>query len=259
MRLSCVMLLCVACLSGGCFQPSNSLLVKPLNDAEFRMMTQVIRPQLVQKGILDAEGAWYSPRVSFGRFGSRDVDNAGEILLQRLSPAFRFPGMDPAQLPATFRGLLTDEARVAVSDHSFTVNQGMDRIFVAVVAVTDWNRDGTQDWLVLCRIEPLSTPGAQRDYYLVLTDLNQPVLMAQVLAVRDCLNKRCQVFTSPSDSGLIEDTPAIELMQGQESVTHPPVPRAAGQTLPLPAAAGSTAGPAAGKDDSGLSEKRLTQ
>lgn len=220
MRALCV--LCLVCLLGGCVKPADNLTVQPLDGPEFRAMAVTLRPQLTRKGVLDEEGAWYTPLISLAGMGFGNVKNAGQTLLDRLSPAFRFPGADPGLLPPTFRGMLTEQAKVTVAKHAFTVEQGLDRVYVSLLALTDWNQDGTDDWLVLCRVEPQSSPGNNRDYYLVLTDLHPAILTPRVLAVRDCVGGRCRVVETASDPALTPDSPAVELMQGQQDVTQPP-------------------------------------
>ena len=199
---------------------SGTLVVEPLDRAEFSGMVQVLRPQLIQKGILDGSGAWRSPVFSLGRLGIGGVKNGGDTLLRRLSPAFRFPGLSPDQLPATFQGLLTPEAGVERTDTSFTVRQGLDRIDVEIIALTDWNRDGRTDWILLCRIRPQQDrddpAGPRRDYYLALTDLASPVLLPQLLAIRDSRDNISQIFFSPDEEGLLVDSPAVELLEGSD-------------------------------------------
>lgn len=243
MRAVC--LVCLACLLGGCLKPAGNLTVQAVDEPEFRAMTVALRPQLEQKGILDGEGAWYSSLISLAGMGFGGVKNAGQTLLDRLSPAFRFPGTDPTLLPSTFRGMLTEQAGVTVTKHSFTVEQGLDRLYVSLLALADWDQDGKDDWLALCRVEPQSSPGNRRDYYLVITDLTPPVLTPRVLAVRDCADGRCRVVETASDPSLTPDSPAVELMQGQQNVTQPP--RKPGEASPSPAT------------HNGLREQALTQ
>lgn len=213
-------------LTGGCFRPAGNITVEPLDHEEFRVMRTVLRPQLERRGILDADGAWYSPLVSLTALGWGDARNAGEVLLQRLSPAFRFPGTDPSRLPASFQAMLSEDAEVTVSSTAFSVSQGLDRIGVSLIAEADWNRDGRKDWLVLCRIEPQGTPGGRRDYYLAVTDFSRPVLTPEVIAIRDCVGGRCEIVATAADPGLVPDLPVMEMLQGQQIVTRPPRPEA---------------------------------
>jgi hypothetical protein len=228
--------------------------VDPLDRDEFNGMVRVLRPQLIQAGILDESGAWRSPAFSLSRLGFGGVRNGGETLLLRLSPAFRFPGLNPDQLPATFQGLLTPEARVDLTDTSFTILQGLDRIDTAIIALTDWNRDGTTDWILLCSIRPQSdradSSGPRRDYYLVLTDRAGPVFFPRLLAIRDSRDNVSQIFFSPDEEGLLVDSPAVELLEGQAAVTEPPASDGKG---------GRPSAPAAREEETGLQERTLTE
>lgn len=237
MRMPAV--LCLACLLGGCVTPAGNLTVQPVDEFEFRTMTSSLRPQLTRKGLLTDDGAWYSPVLSLAGLGLGPTKNAGTVLLDRLSPAFRFPGADPSLLPASFRGMVTDEATVTVTDHAFTVLQGVDKLYVSLLAVTDWTHDGRDDWLVLCRVEPQHQKDTRRDYYLLIADPSAPVLTPRVLAVRDCVNGRCRVVETADDPDLAPDSPAVELLQGQQAVTQPPA------AAPAKTAAGPTQTPLA--------------
>lgn len=217
-----IAVLCLACLLGGCFTPAGNLTVQPLDEHEFRTMAAALRPQLTGHGLLTDDGAWYAPVLSLAGMGFGSTKHAGTVLLDRLSPAFRFPGLDTALLPESFRGMLTDGAQVTVTDHSFTILQGVDKLYVSLLALTDWNRDGRDDWLVLCRVEPQNQTDTRRDYYLLVDDPTAPVLTPKVLAVRDCVNGRCRVVATADAPGLTPDSPAVELMQGQQNVTQPP-------------------------------------
>lgn len=211
-----------ACLLGGCFAPAGNLTVQALDEPEFRTMTTLLRPRLTSHGLLTEDGAWYEPVLSLAGMGLGSTRHAGAILFERLSPAFRFPDLTQDLLPGSFQGMVTREAKVSVTAHSFTVLQGVDKVHVSLLALTDWTRDGRDDWLVLCRIEPQHQQGTRRDYYLLVDDPGAPVLKPRVLAIRDCVSGRCRVVETADDPGLAPESPAVELMQGQQTVTRPP-------------------------------------
>lgn len=256
MRVLCIVFALMAGLSG-CVPSSGSMMVEPVNDNEFRAMIKLLKPQMKKQGVIDAEGAWYSPM-----FMSSVPKDAGQTLLTRLSPAFRFPGMKAEQLPASFKGMIAASAELKVSDSSFSVKQGLDKIFVGLLAVTDWNRDGKDDWLVLCRIEPQSTPGGKREYYLVVTDLDKPIFMPQLIAIQDCVFGRCQVI-GVDDPGLVQDSAAAEIQQGQEAVTQAPKEPVTQAPRPAKRPGGKISAPSAPageqKMGEGLSRESLKQ
>lgn len=223
-RLFSTLLLAVSVVPA-CVRPEAMVPVEPIQVQEFETMTGLLRPKLQQKGLLDAEGAWYSPLISFAQMGIGEASNAGEVLLNRLSPAFRFPTLDPEQLPRTFKAMLVQNAQVTLKPSEFTVHQGLDTVYVALLALTDWNRDGKTDWVVLCRITPDLAPQARRDYYVVITDFDSPVLKPEVIAVHDCRDAICRPVGNDGISpipGLIQDSPVVELLQGQEAVVQAP-------------------------------------
>ena len=202
--------------------------MQPLDKPEFRAMTTLLRPQLTRQGLLTEDGAWYEPVLSLAGMGLGSTGRAGGILFERLSPAFRFPGLEQDLLPGSFRSMVTREARVSVTAHAFTVRQGVDKVHVSLLALTDWTRDGRDDWLILCRIEPQNQQGTRRDYDLLVDDPDAPILRPRVLAIRDCVSGRCRVVETADDPVLAPESPAVELMQGQQTITQPPASAPAG-------------------------------
>ncbi len=202
----------------GCAVPENRIQINPVDSVEFNTMLPVLAPLLREKGVLDNKDSWYEPVFSFKNFG--DAGNAGEILLHRLSPAFRFPGIEKNQIPPTFAALLGDTAQVVTTKTGFEAQVGLDTVKVSLVALTDWNKDGKDDWLVVCRVQPSSAPQARRDYYVVITDLTRPVLDPQLILVHDCLMGTCASGSTPVLP--FSDSMALEIETGQTSVVAPP-------------------------------------
>ena len=189
-------------------------MVEALNGGQFVAMSRAMRPVMLKKNMVDKDGNWYSPM-----FSSRPAD-AGKILVDRLSPAFRFPHARVAVAP-TFRAMLSPEAKVTLEDSRATIEDGMNRVTLELVAVTDWNNDGVDDWLVLCRSGYIDTPRRFREYYLVIIDLKTPVLQPYVLMVLDHVYNRVTVQNDASAGELVESS-AVEYMQGQAVVTQAP-------------------------------------
>lgn len=208
----------VCLLLASCVGPADVKTVQAVNEPEFLRLIKTLQPMMMENKVLDQNGAWYSPRIT----ASGGWNNAGQILLDRMSPAFRFPDMADAQLPASFRSMFTPEARIAVDSYAFTALQGSDSIYVSLLAVLDWNMDDRDDWLVLCRVTPSAVPETSRDYYLLVTNPEAPVLLPHVLAIKDCWNNICEIFDSAGPSKLFHDGNSLELMPGDTSVTMPP-------------------------------------
>lgn len=219
---ACLALAACLSLSAGC-APQDCRMVEALNGGQFVAMSRAMRPVMLKKNMVDKNGDWYSPL-----FSSRPSD-AGKTLVDRLSPAFRFPDASVA-VPPTFRAMLTPDARVKLEDNKATIEQGMNRVLLELVAVTDWNNDGRDDWLVLCRSGYSDAPRRFREYYLVITDLRTPVLKPFVLMVLDHVYNRVTVRNNASGGELVE-SPAVEFLQGQTTMTQAPDSRSVHQKL----------------------------
>ena len=211
----CAGLVLAVCLSllSGC-APQDCRMVEALNGGQFVAMSRAMRPVMLKKHIVDEKGDWYS-----AMFSSRPSD-AGKTLVDRLSPAFRFPGAR-TPVPATFRAMLTPDARVKYEDNKAVIEQGMNRVLLELVAVTDWNNDGVDDWLVLCRTGYSDTPKRFREYYLVIIDLKTPVLKPYVLMVLDHVYGKVTVRNDASGGELVESN-VVEFLQGQSTMTQAP-------------------------------------
>ncbi len=57
---------------------------------------------------------------------------------------------------------------VLMLPYGFMLAQGADIVTVTLLAETDWNDDGANEWLVLCRVKPLVGKNNMRDYYLLI-------------------------------------------------------------------------------------------
>lgn len=212
MKNVCFSLLLSAVMLTAC-APSSMRVVDTVDTEQFVAMSRALRPVMVKKSLVDKKGSWYSPWISSA------PKNAGEVLLNRLSPAFRFPGA--SSLPATFRGMLTHDARVKLDGNRAVIEQGLNVTTLELVACTDWNSDGAEDWLARCTTRFTDAPGAWREYYLLITERDAPVLQAHLLALRDHKEGRVELLYDAT-AGELSDTPVIELLQGQAVITESP-------------------------------------
>ncbi len=201
----------------GC-APMNCRLVDVVDGGQFVAMSRAMRPVMLKKNMVDSQGDWYS---SF--FFSPPAD-AGRLLVDRLSPAFRFPGAR-TKIPSTFRSMLTRDAKIRITSGKAVMEQGVQSVLLQLVAVTDWNNDGADDWLVLCKAWYTDTPQRFREYYLVVTDRKKPVWEPYVLMVRDHVYSRITVAADASQGELAESN-VMEFMQGQSVMTQSPDKRA---------------------------------
>ncbi len=197
--------------------------VRVSSETEFTVMAQRLTPILRDRGILDEQGAYLQPL-----FGSSSLPpQLGDYLFRHLSPAFRFQ-VDPSLLPSTFAASRTPEDSVEIRPNGFVLGQGLDVVTVTVLAEADWNDDEVPDWLILCRVKSIRGTGL-RDYYLVVTRTDEPILRPELIAVYDCLSRTCKLFVTPTSRNKKGTAPAydpelpvIDVEAGQRNITLPP-------------------------------------
>ncbi|MCQ2445024.1 MAG: hypothetical protein MJ061_06025 [Mailhella sp.] len=197
----------------GC-APIDSRLVDTLDASRFVDMSRAMRPAMVKKHIVDEKGDWYSPLIRTAPSG------AGKTLVDRLSPAFRFSG-DKLRLPSTFRAMLAPEAKVTYEDNRAVIVQGVSRIMLELVAVTDWNNDGKDDWLVACHVGYVDNPRRYREYFLTVTDLSEAVLVPRIQMIIDHVYGKAKVVED-SSAGEIVDAAVVEFLPGQSTIVERP-------------------------------------
>ena len=206
--------LCV-CLAAGC----SGKQVHVTAENEFNTMAKRLAPVLKAHGVIDEHGAYAVPVFSAPELPPQ----LGEYLFQRLSPAFRFK-VDPALLPPTFALSRTAGDTVEMRPYGFMLGQGADIVTVTLLAQVDWNDDGLNEWLLLCRVKPLIGKNNMRDYYLLIEKPGASILVPRLLAVYDCLSQSCRLFVDVDQKKppYTPDEPTIEVKIGQKDVTLPP-------------------------------------
>lgn len=192
-----------------------------INDtSEFAVMTKRLAPVLKERGILEADGSYYVPMFASSQPAQEAV---GETLLKRLSPAFRFK-VDPSLLPPTFADSVTSTDTLEMRPNGFVLTQGTDVITVSLIAQVDWNHAEPLDWLVVCRVKSLYAK-TLRDYYLVVEQPHAAIMRPRLIAIYDCLNKRCSLFVNSAKETPMPvdpELPVIEVKAGEHNVTTPP-------------------------------------
>lgn len=203
------------CLLAGC----SGKQVRVTTESEFNVMAKRLTPLLHQRGVIDDHGAYFSAAFD----ASHLPMPLGEYLFRRLSPAFRFK-VDPALLPPTFSASRTAGDTVEMQPYGFMLAQGADIVTVTLLAGTDWNDDGADEWLVLCRVKPLVGKNNMRDYYLLIEKPGAALLVPRLLAVYDCLSRSCKLFVDVNEKKppYSPEDPLIEVKIGQKDVTLPP-------------------------------------
>lgn len=203
-----------ACLAlSGC-APIDTRLVDTLDAPRFVDMSRAMRPVMVKKHIVDEKGDWYSPIIRTAPTG------AGKTLVDRLSPAFRFSG-DKLRLPSTFHAMLGPGAKVTYDDNRAVIIQGASRIMLELVAVTDWNNDGKDDWLVACQVGYADNPRRYREYFLTVTDLSEAVLVPRIQMIIDHVYGKANVVEDSSSDEIV-DASVVEFLPGQATIVERP-------------------------------------
>ncbi len=210
-RSLALLLLCIFAVIG--CAPSHMRLVDTQNAADFVNMSRAMRPAMIEKRLVAADGSWYSPLFP-------SEEEAGSVLFARLSPAFC---ADELKIPSgsTFREELMPKDSVRLSPAKAVIRMDEHDITLLLAAKTDWNGDGKQDWLVNCRISRTDMPYRVREYFLLILDPARPVLQPHILMVRDHMHKNISVLIDNSAAEFVDGI-TVEFEQGQADVTQAP-------------------------------------
>lgn len=194
--------------------PHGMRMVDAKDEVAFVTMYHAMKPAMLKKELVDAEGNWYTPVVTLG------PEDAGLAFLDRLSP--RFCNADLHEPPVkSFRYMTGPGDVVKVGAWSASIRTQDWAAKFKLAAVTDWNDDGRDDWLVSCRIDLQNASREAKEYFLLITDPEAAVLEPYVLMERRHVFSR--VFTL-TDNSLVDYSGAVtvEVEQGQVNVTQAP-------------------------------------
>lgn len=211
---NCVVFVLTASFIAGCAAKP----VRVVDEPEFVIMARRIAPVLRERNILDDEGAYATSILTASL-----PEQLGESLFHRLSPAFRFQ-VDPSLLPATFAASRTRGDSLEMRPYGFVLGQGIETVSVSLLAQLDWDENGSEDWLLLCRIASLQGV-TLRDYYLLVEHPETDVLRPRVIAVYDCYSRTCKLFVPVSNEKklpITPETPVIDVEAGERDITLPP-------------------------------------
>ena len=194
--------------------PQGLRLVDTKDDASFADMYRAMKPAMLQKKMVGSDGSWYTPLIDSG------LDNAGQRLVDGLSP--KFLGTEWNE-PTTkvFRDLLSPWDKLAIGPYSATLRTNGHSIKLQLTAVTDWNEDGKDDWLVTCRVTQENELQEAREYFLLIADTEAAVIHAHVLMERQHRYGRVRVLHDNSLSSILAPV-LVEIEQGEADVTVAP-------------------------------------
>ena len=194
--------------------------IRVVQERQFKTMCMQLRQEMVRRSLLDEQGNYLSNPFSALKSDRR----YGNILFLRLSPSFRYASDNPMSAPKTFAESAASRRDVRIRDYGFTLKQGLDTIDLNLIAQSDWDGNGQNEWLLSCNVTSGDAP-VSRTYYLALPSLEtEGVLTARTLAVFECMAYDCSLyFPQAGNTSYVPESPVIESMPGQRAITSPPV------------------------------------
>ena len=194
--------------------PKSMRMVDAKDEVAFVTMYHAMKPAMLKNELVDSKGNWYAPLIS------TEPEHVGHALLDRLSPKFCCAYLSEPPVKS-FRAMTTPEDAVRVGPWSTSLRTQDYAVKLQLAAVTDWNDDGKDDWLVSCRVTLAASPDESREYFLLIANFESPVLDPFVLMERRHMFRRISVLSDNSLSRFA-GTVTVEVEQGQIDVTQAP-------------------------------------
>lgn len=197
----------------GC-APQGMRMVDAKDDAAFVSMYRAMKPAMQQKALVDRTGSWYEPLISTG------PKDAGLVFLDRLSPKFCSAELNEPVVKS-FRYMTVPGDQVKLDDWGVSIRTAEYTVEIKLVAVTDWDGNGKDDWLAICRVRLAAAPDQMREYFLQIAVPEAAKIEPYVLMERRHAYGRAAVV---SDNSLTHFLGAVteEVEQGQTVVTQAP-------------------------------------
>ena len=214
-----------ALLATGCTGMSTVL-----DEDEFHLMGRRLTPQLINHGLLNAEGG-YSTRWFW-----RDTfpEPVGNNLFRLMDLGFL--ESLTRRHDKSFAATCGPDDEVTFNDQGFVIRRATETVTVRLLGSGYWNDDHKPDWFVLCRIENIEYA---RDYYLVLTQIEQAPLVPELVGVcrteadpagADRVARRTGSAAGNTQTGAHEYGRLSEVEAGTQTVV--PAPGAPGPQAP---------------------------
>ena len=220
MRKGLWAIFCTSCLLLGCATRP----VAVVEQKEFLQMARRMPGELQARRLLDANLS-YLPAMGFASF-----NEYGPRLFRNLSPSFIFNDAGRTLPGETFAAGLQPGSRPRIGPNGFMIEQPSQRITVSMVAIADWDGDGTKEWIVSCKVQP-KRGGRDRTYYVLIPpprDAGER-LRGAVAAVWECFGHACSLYVrdSKATARLSADpgagaTEVQDVVPGLQPVTTPP-------------------------------------
>ena len=228
MSLMFIVRFCALLCLGGVLSGCATRPVTVVEKEEFVQMARHMPKELQARHLLDSDGSYVAP---FSLAGFSDT------LFRRLSPSFMFGDSGHVYLGENFAATLQPDSRVTRRPNGFSINHATQKLTVTMVAITDWNNDGEDEWIVSCLVEP-KMGGRTRTYYVLVPPPRdgREALKGTVAAVWECFGLACNLYVRNSKvieraaaDPLLPATEIQDVVPGLQTVTEPPEKAPAGK------------------------------
>ncbi len=221
------LLLCFCACLAGC----TGRQVDVIQAHQFKLMADRLPNEMIARDILDSSRNYYPTMLP------NFTNDYGHALYERLASDFVFGDEVSNNRHLSFAQIVRNDSKnnsaqmrkagfsiVSINTPTTkkrTINARIERrVDVDMVAITDWNGDGLDDWIVAGKL--LRTRGAiPRIYYVVIS--NPPatgMLRGNVVAVYDDLGVVGRLYMR--DSLVKTSSPVEDVVPGLKPVTTPP-------------------------------------
>lgn len=202
-------ILCVCALLGACGKS-----VTVIQAYQFKRMADRMPAELEARGIIDS-ARYYRPTLKADKADERD--DYGSILYARLAPDFVLEDTHGAQ---TFAATLTPRQRVTMRQAGFSIAEPRRTVHVDMVAIADWDDDGSDDWIIAATVERAGL--VQRVFYALVQNPHEDgVLRGVPIAVFEDLGISSKLYLRDAKSAQPHSA-VEESVPGLRPVTEPP-------------------------------------
>ena len=218
------LLFCALCvLIAGC--ATRSIVV--VEKKTFLEMAHNMAGEMKARHLLDDKGNYVTPLLSF-----TVSPHYGRTLFNHLSPAFmqQPDTVHDIYLGNTFADTIQPDSRVTHWANGFRIKHASQNVVVNMAAVTDWDNDGQDEWIVSCLVEPRNG-GRTRNYYVLVTPPQNlgDKLEGTLAAIYECFGHACNLYVRHSKvirrdaaDPRFPPTEVHDVVPGLEAVTSPP-------------------------------------
>ncbi len=233
MHLRCGLVIFLFCLLTAC----STKPVAVVNPEQFRLMGNRLGQELIERKILDDNMDYIA--------ASQSMENYGKILYNKLSPSFLFDDVEK-QSASSFALSLASTEKVDIRSNGFSISTVGNsksakrnyatngrRIDLNMVAISDWDDDGVQDWLVACRY--IKKLGANpRIYYLAIPEVQvhqNASFQARIIGVYEDLGIAGRLYLrentesssqKPNSAADVPTGKVHHVVPGLKNITAPP-------------------------------------